>query len=1034
MSTQPAYGRRLVPQVLDELATTDPRRVYAAIPRTADVKNGYRDITVANLARCVNFMAKWIEDKFGRSESFETITYIGLSDLKGIVALLAAIKTGYKASLQPSWLLYAEELAPLIKPLKDMDPSVSFNAIPAFELMLDSETEHYSFEKGFEEAKNDPIVVLHSSGSTGLPKPITITITHGSIGAHDNDHNLPAPAGRKKADSTVFTLDGEGRRLCLILPFFHLGGFVFFMDHAILNNLTLVLGPPQVAPDATLLKDVARQQKLRAIMVVPAILEQLLHDPKSIDLLKSLDFVGCAGAPLPTAVGDRIMGIVRLYDFIGSTETFPLPELAKSPEDWQYHEFNSNFKHEMRLYDVQTETFELVILADETTQDAAPVYHNLPGENPYFTKDLFTKHPTKPNLYKFYGRRDDILVLSNGEKLNPIPLEQHVQGSPDLKGVMLVGNGRNQTALIVEPREALELTGRTKLLGDLWPRIEEANTHVPGPGRVARGMIICASPDKAFARTGKGTVVRKLTEELYQEGISKLYSGLSQQDKTITVGLTANLKTIYEPAAVIEFLRQIFAPSFPPAATFGEEDEFFAHGLDSIQTLEITTNLKRNLERLTSRSVAWISPRTIFRHPTLNDLSELLAAYLNDGITPAEDPQTARAAAVDDAVARYVENLPSRAVSQPISSSSISSSVTVAIVGSTGYVGAHLVANLLRNPAISRIYCLDRGNDAPTRQREVLSKQHLVHDDMLAKLTFFKTNLGTLHLGLSEEQYRTLVNDVDVVVYNAWRLDFGLAIRSFDPFLQATRDLIELSVASRHNMRIVFVSSVSSVETLALSDSIVPEAPVEDPLAAMNTGYGQSKLAAERILVTAQREYGIPVSVVRVGQVGGPSSGDLAWPDQAWISAIIRTSKALKCFPIQVVPIDWVAVDTVARILESVILQPYKNPDAPQFFNVASEPQPWSMLLDVLREFWSADDLEAVSLPGWVNKLRAMASTSAAPDVAKLPALRLVDFYDLLGNGSDSMTYATEQTRAVCGVDLAPGASNVHCTPDWDIR
>lgn len=101
MAAQPAYyGRRLVPQVLDELASTEPKRVYAAIPKTADVKDGYRDITVADLARCVNVMAKWIENKFGRSDSFETITYVGLSDLKGIVTLLAAIKTGYKASLQ----------------------------------------------------------------------------------------------------------------------------------------------------------------------------------------------------------------------------------------------------------------------------------------------------------------------------------------------------------------------------------------------------------------------------------------------------------------------------------------------------------------------------------------------------------------------------------------------------------------------------------------------------------------------------------------------------------------------------------------------------------------------------------------------------------------------------------------------------------------------------------------------------------------------------------------------------------------------
>lgn len=206
MSTRPAYGRRLVPQVLDELATTDPRRVYAAIPKTADVKDGYRDITVAGLARCVNFMARWIETKFGRSDCFETITYVGLSDLKGIVTLLAAIKTGYKVSFQPrcfimaspvkvkadngqllvpsprnppatnlhlmhqtksTKVLHAEELTPLMKALRDLDPSVTFAAVPPFQDMFDGQAEQYPYKKTFEQARNDPIVVLHSSGSTG---------------------------------------------------------------------------------------------------------------------------------------------------------------------------------------------------------------------------------------------------------------------------------------------------------------------------------------------------------------------------------------------------------------------------------------------------------------------------------------------------------------------------------------------------------------------------------------------------------------------------------------------------------------------------------------------------------------------------------------------------------------------------------------------------------------------------------------------------------------------------------------------------
>lgn len=70
-----------------------------------------------------------------------------------------------------SKLLYAEELAPLIKPLKALAPSVTYDAVPSFQVMFDSQPEHYPYQKSFEEARNDPIVVLHSSGSTGNTRP-----------------------------------------------------------------------------------------------------------------------------------------------------------------------------------------------------------------------------------------------------------------------------------------------------------------------------------------------------------------------------------------------------------------------------------------------------------------------------------------------------------------------------------------------------------------------------------------------------------------------------------------------------------------------------------------------------------------------------------------------------------------------------------------------------------------------------------------------------------------------------------------------
>ena len=44
------------------------------------------------------------------------------------------------------------------------------------------------------------------------------------------------------------------------------------------------------------------------------------------------------------------------------------------------------------------------------------------GRNAYATSDLLVPHPTKSGLWKIYGRKDDQIMLSTGEKTNPGPL------------------------------------------------------------------------------------------------------------------------------------------------------------------------------------------------------------------------------------------------------------------------------------------------------------------------------------------------------------------------------------------------------------------------------------------------------------------------------------------------------------------------------------------------------------------------------------------------------------------------------------
>ena len=96
-NSQP-YGSRLLPQVVDQLSRTDPIRVYATFPLSSDLSRGFRDVTMLEIARVVNKLAWWIERNLGRSTVFETVAYIGPSDLRYAIVFLAAVKCGFKVS------------------------------------------------------------------------------------------------------------------------------------------------------------------------------------------------------------------------------------------------------------------------------------------------------------------------------------------------------------------------------------------------------------------------------------------------------------------------------------------------------------------------------------------------------------------------------------------------------------------------------------------------------------------------------------------------------------------------------------------------------------------------------------------------------------------------------------------------------------------------------------------------------------------------------------------------------------------------
>ena len=47
-------------------------------------------------------------------------------------------------------------------------------------------------------------------------------------------------------------------------------------------------------------------------------------------------------------------------------------------------------------------------------------------QDAYTTSDIVVPHPTRPDLWKIVGRADEMIISSNGEKTNSVPLGQYM--------------------------------------------------------------------------------------------------------------------------------------------------------------------------------------------------------------------------------------------------------------------------------------------------------------------------------------------------------------------------------------------------------------------------------------------------------------------------------------------------------------------------------------------------------------------------------------------------------------------------------
>ncbi|GAM40011.1 hypothetical protein TCE0_034f12025 [Talaromyces pinophilus] len=895
--------------------------------------------------------------------------------------------------------------------------------VPELEELLDEgPVPAYPYTKTFAEARKDPCLTLHTTGSTGLPKPITWKLE--ILSTYEAWRTIPY-IGEYVSMTEVYQ---EAQRAYNAMPLFHTSGLNTGITMSLLLGVTTVFGAANVVPNATYADEMHKYAGVDASIGPPSIYEDLSHETASLDRLDTLRYVLVCGAPLSQVAGEIISKRTRLISNFGATETACLPRLAPGREDWSYYYWHPTHSGiEMREY--MDDLYELFIVRKPELELYQGIFSTFPDLHEYSMNDIYSKHPdpSKGFLYKWRGRADDVIVLSNGEKIAPALMEAGLMSNPLVRGAMVVGRGKFQPAALLDLGDSRPETasGRFDVLKELLPAIAEANKHAPAHGKLDQNHILLVDPSRPIYYLGQGKIQRHQTYKAYEDDIENLYLAADDLDDQLDLDQSASGDLLMVDFSDLDNIKQWLKGLILLVTEIQDlqpKDSFFQSGVDSLHVLRIVREIKLQIKICGGRLLPqMLTPGIIYSHPSLDELSEFLFQKatlslrgLDSGYQSVDsDDEDIRPKAKDMNLLLhdYVQTLPK--IENRVRPLPVSQGMTVLLTGSTGSLGSYLLNSLNNDPNVHHIICLDR-TSAAGKHKELGPKRGLAPLDS-DRVEFVKADLSQHGLGVEEELYERLLGTVTHIIHCQWPVNFNWNLSSFRPYIAGVRNLAHLAAGSRHNAFLLFVSSVAAVGGWT-GFGEVPEAPIHDLNMAANTGYGQSKLIAECLLDKAAEISGVRSACCRVGIVAGPVEQELGmWNKHEYIPSIIISSVHLGAFP-ETFPsrdeIDWLPVDKLSKILLEVLAsasQPVIS--QPGSLNTL-EDDPHTKVYHVVNPYrisWHADfatrlrdaypsdiPLQPVPFEEWVERLKESADEAEKLgniDIERNPAIRLVEFY-----------------------------------------
>jgi aryl carrier-like protein len=324
--------------------------------------------------------------------------------------------------------------------------------------------------------------------------------------------------------------------------------------------------------------------------------------------------------------------VIRVLNLTGTTEGLFIGNLVVEREDWFWFAFHPFSGFEFK--EVEPNIYEHWVHRNEHWPLFQGIFHTFPTEQSINLKDLYIKHPTKPNLWAFNGRSDDIVVLSNGYKISPLDTEALVTTHPAVNGALVIGTGKHQAGLLIELKESA--SRNDELFDSIWLTVERANAMSVHKNQLQRDYITFAEPDKPFVRTDKGTVKRRATLAIYVDYIERFYDSRSED----TEGCAVDTSSV---DSITTSIRKIMGSLLPVIYKVSTDTDMFSLGLDSLQVFRAVKSI-----RAATGLQDQLAPRHLYANPTINRFSAVVWNLLEQGKVRAANERSLESAENDN--------------------------------------------------------------------------------------------------------------------------------------------------------------------------------------------------------------------------------------------------------------------------------------------------------------------------------------------------------------------------------------------------